>query len=54
MHTYNMHMNVCVNVERLTVGNVHMCMCYALRYVLGLCIIYIDKKKAGEGCFFNT
>ena len=48
---------MCVkNVKRLTVGNVHMCMCYALRYVLGLCIIYIYiyKKEAGEGCFFNN
>ena len=27
--------------ETASIGNVHMCMCYALRYVLDLCIIFI-------------
>ena len=27
--------------------------CYALRYVLDLCALYIYKEEAVEGCFFN-
>jgi hypothetical protein len=28
-------------------------LCYALRYVLDLCALYIYKEEAVEGCFFN-
>ena len=33
-----------------------MCICYALRSVLDLCIIYIyeEEEEAGEGCLFNS